>query len=513
LKLRTFATGFLTAATVLLLGAAPAQSPTAKATHWQTRTQQDLETLASVGVDTTPYKAAWSRAKLLLERNMPEESLRAFRRLAADLEGWNPAPAPPRMPADALIDERDPRGGKVRVLAGPRGFGRWRPPSLREKLDASMRGEYRRPLSGDLTPNLGQRISHQKVRERTRAVQTAAARRWQDWMEESDDPNGVASGKVVTRPGGGKVLRYERPEVPLDGQSLEGTRGVGGYKPAGTAPGGKTSALPEFLGVGSYRHAGMQPVVADAAATPPLAGSRGFGSYGHPLRMARAQLHLETLPRYEVPPKDWPGKTTPVVTPGEGQENQPATDFSDQDDPVGDSDPVSGEVSGEEDFLDDEDTPGEEASPSPSTGDSQTDPDDDLDLDDLDEDDDLNLDDDLGGEDLTQTPPKTTQTIRIQDLKDSLTSKTLRMKGTIGRRFGFLKPHVEKLVGLQDMEGVKLFSLEEGTAHVDVLAEAGWIEDLAPGSPVVVEGVFLVDPSPADPSLARLVIADSVSPQ
>lgn len=538
--------GTLAAAALVLLGAGPVEKAppeqVEKARKWQRRTQADIEDLAEVGVDTRSYKEAWIRADQLLGKGMVPEGLRAFRYLAADLEGWNPSPPPPRMPADALMDERDPRAGKVRVLAGPRGYGRWRAPGLREKLEANERGEYHRPLSGDSPPGLGERIRHQKIKERVRASHTAAARRWQVWHEEADDPEGMASGKLVSRPGGGQVLRYERPEVPAPSAALEGPEGVGGYRPAGGVlpAGGAPSALPEALGVGSYRNAGNQALVADVAATPPLTGSAGVGAYGHPLRVVRKGLGRDSLPHYSVPPPDWPGnRASPpednsspgasgsplgeISGPddldfddglglGEPQDTgpgDPGTDFP-GDDPLGDS--LGDDLEG--------DGPGENPA---GHGFDEDDPVDDLDdlgddpIGDGDLDDDLagGLDDGLDGGLGGGSPGGPPEAVSVADLRfrqGELAGRPLRLEGRLGRKVGILLPHVERLAEIDSMDGRMLISLEDGAAQVDVLAERGWVENLGAGTEVRVEGVLVFDPQPLEADLARLILADSVAP-
>lgn len=500
---RQLATAALVAATLGLMAAAPERDFRGEAESWRERTERTIEEVLGVGADATPYKARWGRANLLLQRGMHQESLGAFRSLAADLEGWDPSPEPPRRPAEALLDAqpgpgtRDPRAAQGRVLGGPAGVGRYQPMGLAQEVADSHAASYRRPLSGDRTMTLGHKIDHEALKERTRAAQTAAARRWQDLAEEADRPEGGGTGRLEPRLGGGQVLALERParsgrdgEVAARRAVPEGGAGVGRYRGARAGPGdtpAARAALPEGLGVGGYRRLGAEAVVADAEAVPPLAGPDGVGSYGSPLRLARAGVFPGETPAYTRPAQGWSGSEKgPDPSPAllAPRPAPPPTVVARVPEPVERVGPTVEDLGGDD--LGGDELGGDE-------------------LDDL----------GLGDDDPMATAAGPPVTVTVTDLglrRGELANKVVRVEGTLGVRAREMRPHVRKLAHLEAMGNRLLFSLDDGAVQVDVLAETGWVEDLAPGTRVRIEGGFFVDPSPENPDDARLLIADSVAP-
>jgi hypothetical protein len=462
--LRRLAAATILGASLAAQGAAP---PEGEAARWRDRTREAIEELAGVGVDASRYRAHWTRADSLDKKGMREEAIIAFRRLASALEGWEMA---------ALTDSRigpstrDPRAEDTPVLAGPAGYGRWRPPTLREKLDGSRSGAYRRPLSGDSRMTLAHKIDHERLKERARAADSAAAERWREWIDESDRPRGAATGAVRPRLAGGKTLEHERPAPP---DSDDGHAGPG--------------ALDGAAGVGSYRGRPTKAAVVDVGGkAAPLVGSQGVGGYGHPIRMARDEITPRHLPDYERPPPGWPG-----------ERRGPNPDPKSVGEPIRrpDPEPVTRVVADAGGTGDD-----------PDLGDG---------LGDLGDLDDLGDPTDEPLVDPPKRPDGPSKEASIQDLlvrKVDLAGELVRVTGNLGERAPKMPRHVRRLSGGQT-DGRVLVSVYAGAVQVDVLAVAGWVEDLRPDTEVVVEGLYVVDPEAESPDEERLLIADSVAPK
>lgn len=481
--LRRLAAATILGASLAAQGAAP---PQGEAQRWSQRTKQAIEELAGVGVDATRYRAHWARADSLESKGMHEEALVAFRRLASALEGWDMAPSPPRRPVEALTDSRigpgsrDPRAEDTPVLAGPAGYGRWRRPSLREKLDGRRSGEYRRPLSGEPRMTLAHKIDHERLKERARAADSTAAERWREWIDEADRPHGASTGAVRPRLAGGTTLAFERPAPRA---SDDGHAGPG--------------ALAGGDGVGTYRGRPTKAAVKDIAGrAAPLVGSQGVGGYGHPVRMARDEITPRHLPDYERPPPGWPG---------ERRGPDPSADSVGRPLRMPDREPVAR-------VMADAGTPDEPDEPI-DAGDPDLDG-----LGDLGDLDDLGDLGDPADEPVIEPPPRPdgpAEDARLQDLvlrKADFAGKLVRFQGRLGERAPRIPRHVRRLSG-GETDGRVLVSVYAGAVQVDVLATMGWVEDLTTDSEVVVEGLFVVDPDAATPDEERLLLADSIAPK
>lgn len=472
----------LAAFTLTLLGSAPPRDHAAEAIAWGTRVEARLGELDAVGVDSTPYRAELAKARVLAQRGFHPEALLALRHLAADVEGWQPEPSPPRRPAEALLDATDrPRtwdpleeGGEA--LPEGRGYGGFRlAPGDPQKAGVAI---YRRPLSGPSRLDWGNRIRQARLKEAARVAQSSASRRRSDWTEEADHPAGAVPGRVEARVGGGAVLEGEDDPDPG----------------------------------------------ADA-----LVGNDGVGFYGSVLRMARQGIFPKDVPDLPRPPTgdDAPFDRGPTAAglkqaivdapdegsvpegddaPGPGRDPTPAPPTRPPPpDPTPDPGPAL-DPELEDPELEDPlpDGPAPDRPTPPADPDPLEDPD---------------LDPELDPELPPGPGPKKAEGPATASSLDALYAdrrafheKVLALDGKLGPTADPRESHVRELGGWTDVRGMTLFSLEEGALQVDVLAPSEDLVGLRKAARIRVEGLYLHDPARTGKSPDQLLVARRVRP-
>lgn len=278
---------------VILIGAAPPSTPEQRIERWSRRVADRLDEMRVVGVDTEGYRAELRRARDLAEGEFTEEALLVLRTLVRDIEGWDPAPAPPRKPIEALRDvDRGPlpwapedrpvddpwkiRGeppSSGQPLPESAGYGSFRNSSrLRSRHHMVPEGEGARVVTD------ADRVGHRMRPSHIKAAHSAAARRTATWMEEADRVDGAVQGRPIRRSGGGTVLQREHGD-PAAREP---------FTPAGHGMHDEDALPPDAV----------RPPAHTALA---LEGARGVGIYGGPRRQVRARIHPVETP--DLPPR------------------------------------------------------------------------------------------------------------------------------------------------------------------------------------------------------------------
>ncbi len=500
----------LAGATSLLLGSAPPRDLGAEAKSWDERAGRRIEELDGLGVDVEPYRAVRKKCAVLVSRGFLPEAIENLHHLVRDLEGWDPAPHPPRRPAEALLDSAvgpvpwDPGEHGPDILTGSVGFGRWQRPGPGWRrgddppVDGALDGDggvgrYRRVEGKPFEPTLGSRVRDARVRETAHASRTQAAQRRIDWIEEAARSDGAVMGAPRERLGGGQVLSGEHlGGDPADEDALRGPQGVGYYgSPLRMA---RVGVVPLEA-----------PDLADAEEGPD--DPAGYGGYRpgvdprprrsdpdpEPLTLDDEDLEDETpgdLARVERPDPD-PG-TTPEVRP---------PDLDDRDDDLGlDDDPEFGdEPAPVPSRPDPTRTP---VSPPPATPPPAAGPDpfavtDEEEMADVEE---------LGMQELFLASPAQ---------RSRRSGTRIRVQGRLGARRRDLEPHVRVLAGRPDMKGLILATLSEGALGIDVLLRESDVEDLVEEETLLVEGRYLAAPDDktlTDSNRNQLLVAHRVTP-